>query len=168
MLLAEKNPNVPGEVSLFGKLVSAGEEKSLVTLPFQLHTFLVNCLVEHLRDHMITHQVLALGLLGSAIKPEKSSLALLKRTGDAALLLAGLFPERALRLRVSSTYFRLMGQSAYSSLADNFQATGRPVRGRYYNEVAEHFQLLEKVLSAARAQPETEWKRFRQFYVRLQ
>lgn len=168
MLLAEKNPNVPGEVSLFGKLVSAGEEKSLITLSLQLRLFLVNCLVEHLYDHAITHQSLAHGLLDSATKSKKSSLVLLKRTGDAALLLAGLFPERALRLNVSSRYFRLMGRAAYASLGDNYQATGRPHRGMFYNELAEHFQLLEKVLNAVRARPETEWDTYLRFRTQLQ
>lgn len=168
MLLAERNPYVPGEVSLFDTLVKAGEEKALVTLSLQLHVFLVNCLVEHLYDHAITHQTLALGFLGSTTKSGKSSLVLLKRTGDAALLLAGFFPERALRLNVSSRYFRHMGQAAYASLAARVQATGRPVRGEFYNGLAEHFQLLERVLNATRARPETEWEAFQRFRTKLQ
>jgi hypothetical protein len=168
MLLPTRSPYVSGEISIFDTLVRAGEEKSSITLPFQLHAFLVGCLVEHVRDGEIVHHILALGLLESTTKLGEEGNVLLKRTGDAALLLAGLFPERAIRLHVRSTYFRFMGQSAYASLAAKFQATGRPVRGEFYDELAEQFCSLEKVLNAARAQPETEWEFFQRFRTNLQ
>lgn len=168
MLLPIKSPYVSGEVSIFDTLVRIGEEKSSITLPLQLHLFLVGCLVGRLRDRWITHHVLAIGLLKSATKSGEQANARFKRTGDAALLLAGLFPERALRLHVSSTYFRHMGQAAYASLSIRYQATGNPEPGRFYNDVAKHFALLEKVLNAMRVQPETEWEAFRRFRASLQ
>lgn len=168
MLIPKKNPYVPGEISIFDTLVRKGEEKSHVTLPIQLHMFLVGCLVEHLQDTGITHHILAIGLLRSATRSGESGNVLLKRSGDAALLLAGLFPERALRLHVSSRYFRFMGQAAYANLAAKLQAMGEEDRGKFYDEVVEHFQSLEKVLNAARARPETEWGAFQQFRASLQ
>ncbi len=166
MLLPKSNPYVSGEFSIFDTLVKIGEEKSFVTLPFQFHIFLVNCLVEHVRDRAIVHHVLALGLLNSTAKKGEQANVLLKRTGDAALLLAGLFPERALRLHVSSRYFRFMGQAAYAGLAAKFEATGRPKRGEFYDKVAEHFHLLEKVLGAARVL--SDWDRFQRLLLRFQ
>ena len=167
MLLPKSSPYVSGEFSVFDTLVRAGEEKSLVALPFQLRIFLIECLVEHLRDREIVHHVLALNFLQSATKLGEQGNVLLKRTGDEALLLAGLFPERALRLHVSSRYFRLMGQSAYSSLAAKFQMTERPERGEFYDKVAEHFGLLEKVLNGARVRASA-WEFFQRFRTRLQ
>jgi hypothetical protein len=90
----------------------------------------------------------------------------LKRTGDAALLLAGLFPERSRHLHVSSTYFRHMGQAAYATLAAKFQVTGKPLRGRLYDDVTEHFQSLERVLGAAR-RPDSEWESYQRFRARI-
>jgi len=168
MLVPEKNPYVSGEISIFDTLVRAGEEKSHVTLPVQLHMFLVGCLVEHLRDTGITHHVLAIGVLRSATRSGESGNVLLKRSGDAALLLAGFFPERALRLHVSSRYFRFMGQAAYANLAVKLQAMGKEDRGKFYDEVVEHFQSLETVLNAARAQPETNWGFYQRFRTSLQ
>lgn len=150
MLLPKSDPYVSGEMSIFDTLVKAGEEKCFIALPFQLHLFLVNCLVEHVRDREIVHHVLALGLLQSATKTGEQGNVLLKRTGDAALLLAGLFPERAARLHVSSVYFRYMGQAAYANLAAKFFVTGRPERGRFYDTVTTYFHLLERVLNAVR------------------
>ena len=167
MLLPKTNPYVPGDISIFNTLVSAGEEKSCIALPYHLRGFLVDCLVEHVRDREIVHTVLALSLLHSAEKLGEQGNVLLKQTGDGALLLAGLFPERALRLHVSSRYFRLIGQTAYTNLAAKFQVTGRPERGKFYNAVATHFHLLEKVLDAARVRT-SEWELFRRFRVSLE
>ncbi|MCR4276374.1 MAG: hypothetical protein NUV90_03250 [Candidatus Parcubacteria bacterium] len=153
MLLPKSNSYVSGETSIFDTLVKAGEEDSFIALPYQLHTFLVQCLVEHVRDREIAHYVLALHFLRSAEKLGEQGNVVLKRTGDAALLLAGLFPERASRLHVSSSYFRCMGQAAYANLAVKFLVTGRPERGRFYDKVTVYFHLLERVLNAVRAQP---------------
>ena len=168
MLIPKKNPYVSSEISLFDMLVRAGEENSLVTLPLQFHAFLVECLVEHLCDREIVHSILAIGLLSSASELGEYGNVILKRTGDGALLLAGLFPERAIRLHVSSRYFRFIGQAAYANLGAKFQATGRADRGKFYDEVAEHFHLLERVLCAGRARPETEWNAFRRFRANIQ
>lgn len=168
MLLPKKNPYVSGEISVFDMLVRVGEEKSHIALPVQLHMFLVGCLAEHLRDAGITHHVLAIGLLRSATRSGESGNVLLKRSGDAALLLAGFFPERALRLHVSSRYFRFMGQASYANLAVKLQAMGKKDRGKFYDDVVENFQSLETVLSAARAQPETDWGFYQRFRASLQ
>lgn len=168
VLLPEKNPYVSGEMSLFDTLVRTGEEKSSVMLPFPLHSFLVACLAEHLRDTEIVHGTLALGFLNATTKLGEQGNVVLKRTGDAALLLAGLFPERALRLHVSSVYFRLMGQAAYASLAVKLQTRGNSERGYFYDDVAEHFPVLEKVLGAVRARPQNEWGAYQRFRVALQ
>lgn len=168
MLLPKENSHVSGALSVLDSLVKEGEQRSFITLPYHLRSFLVECLAEHLRDTEIVHHVLALGLLDSVTKLGEQGNVLLKRTGDEALLLAGLFPERVLRLHVSASYFRLMGQAAYASLAVRLQATGKRERGRFYNTVAEDFRLLEKVLNAARARPETEWDAFQRFRAKLQ
>lgn len=168
MLLPKSDPYVSGEVSIFDTLVRVGEERSSIMLPFQLRLFLVGCLVDHLYDQAITHQVLALGLLQSATKLGEEGNVLLKRTGDSALLLAGLFPERTLRLHVSRSYFRFMGQAAYANLAARFQASGKPERGKFYDKVTEHFQLLEKVLDAVRLRPAAEWGFYQRFRASIQ
>ena len=168
MLLPESNPYVSGEISIPETLVRTGEERASVTLPLQLHMFLVGCLAEHLHDPDIAHHVLALGLLRSATISGESGNVLLKRTGDAALLLAGFFPERASRLHVGPRYFRDMGQAAYASLAVKLQAVGKADRGKFYDEVVERFQLLENVLDAARVRPGGDEESFRWFLTSIQ
>lgn len=166
MLLVPSTLSVSGEMALFGDLVRIGEEKTFVTLSVGLRLFLIQCLVEHLRDPDIVWRVLAFDFLESDRRRGNERVVFLKRSGDASLILAGLFPERALRLRVSPSYFRQMGQSFFGTLAVHFLATGATEQGRFFNEVARGFETLEQVLGAAR-KTDDEWSVFRQFLSRL-
>lgn len=160
MLLPQSTPYVSGEVSLFDMAVRSGEEKSHIVLSAPLHAFLVRCLLEHLRDPGIVHNVLAIGLLSVSEKSGEQIKNVLKQTGDEALILAGLFPDRAARLGVSLGYFRHMGRAAYVHLAAQFFATGRKESGKLYNTVAAHFPRLEHVLFATRDEPASTWDSF--------
>jgi hypothetical protein len=163
LLTAKKNPYVSEKVDLFETLVRAGEEKSSIILPFNLRAFLVNCLVEHLCDPDIAHIVLALDLLEPTRKVGNEKAVFLKRRGDASLLLAGLFPERARRLHVSSSYFRFMGQAFYSSLSAHLSIGPAIERGMFYNEVAREFGSLAYVLKSARAPEKDDWRSYLRF-----
>lgn len=163
---ARKNPYVSGKVDLFETLVRAGEEASSITLPVHLHMFLVDCLVEYLSDPDIVHLVLALDLLDPPRKVGNEKTVFLKRRGDASLLLAGLFPERARRLHVSSSYFRLMGQAFYTSLSAHLSIGPAIERGMFYNEVAREFGSLTQVLTSSRAPETDEWNSYIRFCTR--
>jgi hypothetical protein len=56
-----------------------------------------------------------------------------------------------------------MGQASYGSLAAHLEASPAAERGRFYNEVARRFVLLEQVLNGARGRAENEWDAFRRF-----
>lgn len=149
LLPTKKTPFVSGATSLFDALVRIGEERAQVTLPHPLHAFLVRCLVEHLRDVEITHQVLALALLTSPHMRGTEAVEHLRRVGDAALLLAGLFPERARRLNVDDSYFHQVGKTAYRAVA-GLLVRGHSDPGTLFNSVAEGFDALALVLDASR------------------
>ncbi len=163
LLVPGNNPSVSGETAILDTLVAIGEERSYITLPFHLRMFLIGCLAEYIRDPDITHTVLALGFLQSSEKIGHAKLLLLKRTGDAALLLAGFYPERSRRLHVSSVYFHFMGQASYTSLSAHLQVGPEVERGRFFSEVASAFGDLANVLRATRSQAENEWTAFRRF-----
>lgn len=158
MLLPQKNAYVSGEVSVFDTLVREGEARSSVALPNQLHAFLVGCLLEYLCDTDLIREVLAVTFLQAASKSGAQGKRLLKRSGDEALLLAGLFPERALRLNVGPMYFCGMGRAAYASLAAILCATGKREPGAFYNNVADNFRTLAKVLNGTRPETLTLWE----------
>lgn len=159
MLLPTANAHVSGRisaVSVFEKLVQKGEVESLITLPVLHHSFLVGCLVEHLDDVAIFHDSVALNLLNAAMERREEGDRLLMRAGDEALLLAGLYPDTARKLNVSPTYFRLLGQAAYASLAARYPGVGR---GEFFDDLARHFQVLERVLKAMRMPPNESYRK---------
>lgn len=148
MLLTAKNSHIPGEISIFDRLVKVGEERSFITLPFPLHNFLVMCLFGHLYDTDIVHEAIAVNYLRSFAMRGEHAGFFLRRAGEAALLLSGFYPERARRMNVSSDYFHNMGQSAYAALATS-EVVREPERREFYGTVSEHFGLLERVLRSA-------------------
>ena len=161
MLLPTVSPYVSGEISVFEKLVQAGEAESFVTLPYPIHLFLVGVLVDHLYDVKLFRESVALNLMNATTKMRENGREqaneLLMRAGDEGLLIAGLFPETARRLNVSPSYFRFMGQAAYASLSARHIVTGAN-QGSFFDTVAEAFPVLEKVLKATRSNPEEEAK----------
>lgn len=167
LMLPNQSPRMSGETELFDSLVGMGEKMARITLPSHLKIFLVNCLVEHLTDTGITHCVLALTFLGAAEKTGAERAVSLRRAGDASLILAGLYPERALRLNVSSLYFRSLGQASYASLAVHLSVTASPERGKFFHGVARDFALLEHVLNHARAKAANEWEAFLRFRTQI-
>lgn len=166
LLIPEQSPYISGERAILNTLVEAGETRSHITLSPELHLFLIDFLEEYLDDPTITHQVLAIGLLGSIPKFGTEKEMMLKRAGDASLILAGLFPERALRLNVSPLYFQHMGQASYGSLAIHLESRRAPERGQFYHELARQFSTLQQVLKKARGE-RGEWKSFEEFRASL-
>jgi hypothetical protein len=156
-----------GETGLFDSLIGMGEETARITLPAHLKIFLVNCLMEYLTDPSITHCVLALAFLEATEKTGVERALSLRRAGDASLILAGLYPERALRLNVSSVYFRSLGQASYASLAVHLSVTASPERGKFFHGVARDFALLEHVLHHTRSKATNEWEAFLRFRTQI-
>lgn len=167
MLLPQGNDYVSSEVSLFDKLVHVGEENSCIELPPRLHAFLVRCLLEHLKDIGIFQETLALSFLQGRMEKGEAANGCLKRMGDIALILAGLFPQRTRRMNVSLSYVREMGEGAYLDLADKFLRSGRKETALYYGEIGIQFCLLTEVLSGMRERPQTAWQLLQRFQQKI-
>lgn len=150
LLVAPQQPLIQAESLLFDGLVREGEERARLTLPHALHTFLVTCLSGHLHDTDIVQEAIALNYLRAWELRGAHAAFFLSRAGEAALLLAGFYPERTKRLNVSPTYFRTMGQCAYATLATDPSVVREVERREFYGEVVDQFESLEKVLTAAR------------------
>ncbi len=162
MLFATQD-GTDGERSLFVQLVGYGEHGARVTLPIQLHGFLVECLHGHITETRIATTRVYEAFRNSVYEVGELGNTRLQWTGDLALLLAGLFPERAIHFRVSQGYFSEMGQVAYACLAERLAARGNIPRSVNYKEISQEFPTLVKVLRAARAAPISSldsWKLF--------
>lgn len=150
MLLPDRSDFVSGEVTVFDKLVRMGEERSLITLPAQFHAFLVERLLEYVRDYAIMSHVVALSSLHFSLRLDRFESTELKRTGDAALLFAGLFPDHASYLCADT-----LGRSAYACLSTRYKALGRKEKAQFFGEAAKHFREMEDVLVAIQPRIET-------------
>ncbi len=88
---------------------------------------------------------LALEYLESFHSPTPHRYAKLKRVGDTALFVAGVFMEHLERQLVSADYYMSLGQIAYRHLA---AISGEPVaRGAVFAEIADRFPDFVRVLA---------------------
>jgi len=71
----------------------------------------------------------------------------LKEVGDKCLLFSGLFPDRAVKLRVNSAYYEDLGRSAYSTVAMRQEED----LSLLYNSLSDSFLSLRDVLRAMRS-----------------
>lgn len=67
--------------------------------------------------------------------------------GDKSLLVSGFFPELALKRRVDLNYFTQIGQMAYASVANPFEAP----ENQLYQELSQQFLTLQAILKQARS-----------------
>lgn len=167
LLLPQTMPYVSGEVQVFDQLVSAGEERTSVTLPDWLHHYLVGCIAGHLHDPDLLDQPLATALLEARPLSRWVETGALRRCGEMSLILAGLFPGRTQRLHVSADYFRLIGETSYDLLSHHLAVSGAEDLGGFYGGVAANFRTLERVLAATR-RTDDQWVAVRELLVRLQ
>jgi len=91
-------------------------------------------------------QPLALEYLESFHSPAVHRYGKLKRVGDTALFMSGLFMESLHRKLVSTEYYMQLGRIAYSHLS-TLSHDVRPLRGDLFAELAERFPDFVRVLS---------------------
>lgn len=161
MMIPSTALHVADEVSIFEQLVRAGEEETLQTLQEPLHGFLARCLVDEWKDVAMMSEPLAKQLFDTSLHLGREGVMALKCTGDRALLLAGLYPERAFRLHVEPSYFRWIAQSAYARLGCLGLCDGNS-----FITVAKNLRPLVKVLGGMRRRLD-DWHAFRNFEAHL-
>jgi hypothetical protein len=129
---------------LWRDLIREGETRAGARLAEDCEAYLVFTLMRHCRDAPLAHRTMALELLDALSAAGRARDDQLRDVGDRCLLIAGLYPELANRRRVDLGYFVGLGRGAYRRLGD------RPSLGPLFNELAERFAALVRVLLAVR------------------
>jgi len=131
---------------LFHDLVCDAERQARIELPHMVEGYLVLTLLRHLNMHAARalYQTLAPRLAAIIDPRARASTGALRDTGDACLMLAGLFPEQAHRRHVNVGYFVDIGQTAYAKLAATDSG------GSLFAELRTWFPGLIDVLQAIR------------------
>lgn len=132
---------------LFHDLVCDAEQHAHIELPHAVEGYLVLTLLRHLNiwAARTLYQTLAPRLAAIVNPRVRASTGTLRDTGDACLMLAGLFPEQAHRRHVNVGYFVDIGQSAYAKLADTDSS------GSLFTELRAWFPGLIDVLQTIRS-----------------
>lgn len=124
-------------------LVNEAQASCAITLQEDLESYLVFLLQRFTDNPGIASSVLGLDFLKSI--QDSASHQQLKDVGDKCLLVAGLFPGRAIKRRVKLSYFVKLGQTAYSTLS-NYVVHQEEL----FNQLCFEFPKLLDVLLAMR------------------
>ncbi|HQU14577.1 MAG: hypothetical protein ACYC18_06035 [Gammaproteobacteria bacterium] len=111
-----------------------------------LESYLVFLLMRFVAEPELAARVMALEYLRGAAASGRVRAERLRAVGDQCLLYSGLFPRRAERRLVCTSYFVSLGRTAYQDLADSF------TRGAYalFARLAAAFVPLMDVLQTMR------------------
>lgn len=99
-------------------LLGEAQQNCAINLKEDLESYLVFLLMRFTDDPSVAASILGLEFLESYNRRFKNGHAL-KDVGDKCLLYAGLFPARAIKRRVTLSYFVKLGQTAYSTLSNH-------------------------------------------------
>lgn len=113
----------------------------------EMEHYLVLLLMRFSDNSTVGARALGLEYLESQEKEGEGKQALLRDVGDKCLLISGLFPGRAERLRVNMGYYVKLGQGAYYLLS----TLNKNLLSRLFGRLSEDFVSLMDVLSAARS-----------------
>lgn len=133
----------PTTIAHWYALVNEAQVSSAIQLQEDLASYLVFLLHRFTANTDIASSVLGLDFLKSY--QQVSSRQELKDVGDKCLLVAGLFPGRAIKRRVKLSYFVKLGQTAYSTLSNHVVD-----QEELFNQLCYEFPKLLDVLLAMR------------------
>ena len=136
----------PNETALFQDMVLDAEHRAHIALPHDLEGYLVFLLLRFLRGGKRLSGALALHYLEAVQERGSARVDALSDTGDACLLLAGMFPEQARRRLVNAAYFAQIGMGCYRMLAERLL----PRRAELYARLCDGFADMLGVLRLMR------------------
>jgi hypothetical protein len=131
---------------LWQQLIQDSGTRVGAALDEELESYLVFLLMRHMRDAPLAGRVMAIELLEALDLGGRRRVDELRDVGDRCLILAGLYPEHAMRRRVNNHYFIDLGQSAYQAVAEQ----ARTAYAALFQRLAEAYAGLVEVLGAVR------------------
>jgi len=136
----------PTQTAQWHALVCEAESASQIFLDEELQSYLVFLLMRFLDKPGVAGKILALEYIESMLSSGQRKEAQLRDVGDACLIHAGFFPERARRKRVSEQYFIDLGCGAYQQLSVVAENPIAPL----YQRLSQTFLPIRDLLLAMR------------------
>lgn len=125
-------------------LVDDARRLSGFSLEESMENYLVLTLDHFTTEIKLASSVLAVDFLSALTVPSANNANILRDVGDQCLILSGLFPERALKKRVSLNYFISLGKGAYSTISH--QEKSHPFDPELFYQLSINFVGLMDVL----------------------
>jgi len=132
----------PNETAMFQDMVLDAQHDAHIHLSHELEGHLVFLLLRFLRGGKRLSGAVALHYLEASNKRGSAQIDALSDTGDACLLLAGMFPEQARKRMVNAAYFAQIGWGCYHFLA----AKLLPARAELYDHLCHGYGEMLGVL----------------------
>jgi hypothetical protein len=139
------------QTELWVNLLQEAEARAKTKLTVNQESYLVFMLMRFVERSELLGITLSLQYLESTLESRKVQEIKLADTADAGLLFAGLLPERAKRLNVSSSYFRNMSRTCFLGLADLCESMKHKEESLLYREIAQSIEQLAYVLYCTRS-----------------
>ena len=136
----------PSATAQWHALVGEAEQACATRLGEELESYLVFLLMRYTDSPEIANSVLALDYLYSMEAIGHLRETQLREVGDKCLLYSGLFPARAERRRVNSSYYVKLGMGAYSALATALAQ----LKAKLFEDLSQQFVKLMDVLQTMR------------------
>jgi hypothetical protein len=136
----------PSATAQWHALVGEAEQACATRLGEELESYLVFLLMRYIDSPEIANSVLALDYLHSMEAIGHLRETQLREVGDKCLLYSGLFPARAERRRVNSSYYVKLGMGAYSALATALAQ----LKAKLFEDLSQQFVKLMDVLQTMR------------------
>jgi len=136
----------PSATAQWHALVGEAEQACATRLGEELESYLVFLLMRYTDLPEIANSVLALDYLHSMEAVGHLRETQLREVGDKCLLYSGLFPARAERRRVNSSYYVKLGMGAYAALATALAQ----LKAKLFEDLSQQFVKLMDVLQTMR------------------
>jgi hypothetical protein len=136
----------PTTLAQWHALVNEAEQAADQRLDESLESYLVFLLMRYTTEPGLAARVMAMDYLKAMQESGQQRGYQLREVGDHCLLLSGLFPQRAERLRVRIGYFVDLGRSAYAELSSSLSHGA----AQLYESLAMGFVALMDTLHAIR------------------
>ncbi len=138
------------QAELWQALVHEAGERAHAPLDDTRESYLVFVLLRYQRDDTLLARTQALEWLDAQSLVGTLRADALRDVGDRCLLIAGLYPQLAIRRHVQVDYFIRMGRGAYLEVAE----ASRNAYAKLFEQLAKSYQDLVRTLRALRGMPE--------------
>ena len=142
--------NQGAQAELWQALVHEAGARARTPLDDTRESYLVFVLLRYQRDDTLLARTQALEWLEAQARVGSIRADALRDVGDRCLLIAGMFPQLAVRRHVQSDYFVNLGRGAYLEVAH----ASRNAYATLFEQLAYSYQDLVRTLRALRRAPE--------------